>query len=298
MGVANIAGPTRTASGALTDRCAPTESARVCLIRSVLAGEQCSLVGEVVGDCTGACSADAGCPPGYFCDPGSICRPRCDDSNRCRDPDPACDTDNLVGQNGMDVSGAATGVTWCYPCLQGSDCPGPLGCGADTSFACSGCVQASDCRTGETCLPGAVCQPTCETGSCPGGLACDTQGLAGNGPNVCYQCLSPLDCPAGQGCDHLTHTCGTCEGPNAEGGPFDCPPGDICSNYWASFRPGVCLQSCDVRPCPGDQPICSVLRELTPDHQFCFGCLKDSDCGDGGARCDVSVGLTFTCKTP
>jgi hypothetical protein len=88
------------------------------------------------------------------------------------------------------------------------------------------------------------------------------------------------------------------------GGTFDCPPGDICSNYWAPYgsglTSGVCLQPCDDRACPVDRPLCAVLPALTPDHKLCFGCLQDSDCVDAGsgAWCDTSVNLTFTCQLP
>jgi len=85
------------------------------------------------------------------------------------------------------------------------------------------------------------------------------------------------------------------------GGPFDCPPDAICSNYWSgSTGSGVCLQNCDVLPCEDPSKTCVLFPDLTPDHKYCFGCLQDSDCADAGAglRCDNSVGLTFTCKLP
>ncbi len=102
------------------------------------------------------------------------------------------------------------------------------------------------------------------------------------------------------GCNSTTLTCGTCEGPSAKRGPFDCPPDAICSNYWSGLVPikGVCLQNCDVFPCQDPSKTCAVFPDLTPDHKYCFGCLQDSDCADAGERCDTSVGLTFTCEAP
>jgi hypothetical protein len=92
-------------------------------------------------------------------------------------------------------------------------------------------------------------------------------------------------------------------GPTSLGGLDECPPDAICSNYWpTSHGPGtgVCLQSCDVFACTNPSDICTVFPALTPDHKYCFGCLQDADCADAGpgARCDNSLGLTFTCKAP
>jgi hypothetical protein len=110
-----------------------------------------------------------------------------------------------------------------------------------------------------------------------------------------------LDCPEGEGCDSVTHSCGTCRGPNWQGGPYDCPPGAICSNYWSKSLEGVCLQNCDEFPCAAGKT-CQVVPGLTPDHAYCLGCVQDSDCADAGADagawCDVSVGLTFSCQFP
>ena len=105
--------------------------------------------------------------------------------------------------------------------------------------------------------------------------------------------MSAADCPNGEGCNDQSHTCGSCLGPNASGGPYDCPPDAICSNYWSPSRtsiPGVCLADCDVSSCPASEPICAVYPGLTPDHKFCFGCLQDSDCASAGtnARCNLA----------
>ncbi len=142
-------------------------------------------------------------------------------------------------------------------------------------------------------------------------MACDTDDAALQGPDICYQCLSPSDCPDGQGCNGRTHTCGTCEGPNVQslrGGCVpsyefcgDCPPDDICSNYWvqniSTVPSGVCLQNCDFSPCP-DGKTCAVLPDLTPYHAYCFGCLSDADCVNTGPGpwCDTSLNFTFTCQ--
>jgi hypothetical protein len=113
----------------------------------------------------------------------------------------------------------------------------------------------------------------------------------------CYQCLSPFDCPNGEGCNSVTRTCGTCTGPDFYGtAPDDCPPGDVCSLYWLGSSPsGTCLQPCDDRSCDAEHPICATLPALTSEHAFCFGCLSDSDCADAGGRCDTSERLTFRC---
>jgi hypothetical protein len=261
-------------------------------------GEACQLsANSTSAHCSGSCSADADCPANYFCDSTSTCRPRCDTGHGCHGADPVCDSHDIVGLNGKGLSGAVPGAIWCYPCLNGTDCSGNLGCGADTKYSCGSCGLNADCAPGEVCLGDGLCHATCDAGSCPEGELCDTQGTAGNGLDVCYQCISPADCSGGQGCDTLTHGCGTCRGPNADGGPFDCPPDAICSNYWSSSVAGVCLQDCDVQSCPAGE-LCAVLPALTPDHKYCFGCLQDSDCADGGpgAWCDVSVHLTFACQ--
>ena len=107
------------------------------------------------------------------------------------------------------------------------------------------------------------------------------------GPYVCYQCLTPLDCQNGEGCNSRTQTCSTCTGPNAVStargaievlaGPYDCPPGSICSNYWNlnGAGSGVCLPNCDAQSCPADRPICAVLPALDPSDKYCFGCLQE-----------------------
>ena len=259
------------------------------------AGWACATDGGRGASCSNYCSADSDCVSGYFCENlHSICRPRCDGTNHCQGPDTICDSANAAGQNGL---GADPSAIWCYACLQGSDCDGGLGC-VSPAQTCQACAQDSDCASGG-CLDG-TCLTPCRAGACPGSQVCDTQGVAGRGAGLCYDCLGPIDCPPNQGCNSQSHTCGTCTGPNVDGGPFDCPPGTICSKYWSTSSSGVCLQYCDVFSCPDSQPICGTLPALTPDHKFCFGCLQDSDCTDAGAStvCDVSVDLTFACVNP
>ncbi len=251
--------------------------------------------------CTSYCSGGADCPPGYFCDPGKTCRPRCDNGGPCQGPDPICDLNDAGGQNGETLDGSVPGLVWCYGCLTGNDCPSGQTC--SYSHVCGPCQIDSQCASG-ACVNG-TCLSACDGGACPSGQVCDTDGFF-YGRGFCYQCLSPIDCPDGQGCNSMTHTCGSCMGPtfygvaNGDGGPFDCPPGDVCSNYWTPGLEGACLQTCDTRGCPADHPICAVLPALTPDHKLCFGCLQDSDCADAGpnAWCDTSVYRTFTCQLP
>jgi len=261
-------------------------------------GRDCPNGECVEQQCSTDCALDSDCGPGNFCDVHT-CRPRCDPGHTCQSDAPVCDVDNLVGFNDG-------GVLWCYQCLQASDCDAGEGCNYNY-HTCQGCYLDSNCRSNEVCLrnfgsPGHnVCEPTCDAGPCPPGEFCDTEGIAGNGPDVCYQCVTALDCPNGEGCNSQTHTCGTCTGPNADGGSFDCPPASICSNYWNfGGGSGVCLPNCDARSCPADRPICAVLPALDPTDSYCFGCLQDSDCADfdagSGAWCDTSVGLTFSCQ--
>jgi len=140
-------------------------------------------------------------------------------------------------------------------------------------------------------------------------MTCDTDNVALQGPDICYQCLSPSDCPDDQGCNARSHTCGTCNGSNVENlragcQPPDescgeCPPDAVCSNYWIQSidTNGVCLQNCDFVPCPAGKT-CTVLPDLTFEHAYCFGCLSDADCVDtgAGAWCDTWLHLTFTCQ--
>ncbi len=259
------------------------------------AGSACRTDGGRGALCSPYCSSDSDCVSGYFCDTHDNCRPRCDATNHCQGPDTICDSANAAGQNGR---GSDPSAIWCYACLQGSDCDGGLGCVAPGQ-TCQACAQDSDCASG-ACLDG-TCLTRCQAGVCPGGQVCDAEGVAGRGGGFCYDYLGPIDCPGNQGCNSQSHTCGTCTGPNVDGGPFDCPPGTICSKYWSdNANSGVCLQYCDVFSCPDSQPICGTLPALTPDHKFCFGCLQNSDCADAGAGavCDVSVDLTFACVNP
>jgi len=124
------------------------------------------------------------------------------------------------------------------------------------------------------------------------------------GADVCYQCTGPWDCAGNEGCNSQSRTCGSCWGPSELSDlypgyhSFDCPPGDICSNFWTPFIAGACLQNCDLQPCPGGTT-CAVFPELTPDHRYCFECVSDADCADAGpgAWCNLSPNPTFTCKT-
>jgi hypothetical protein len=188
-------------------------------------------------------------------------------------------------------AGADAGTTWCYPCLTGSDCPAGLGCGADTSFHCGPCQQDPDCAPGSFCDGNGVCQSGCDSGACPPDQVC------GNG--ACWECLSPLDCPATEGCNDVNRSCGSCTG------SLDCAPGEVCAIPLSGVGWGACLQNCDARSCPASRPFCAVLPDLTPDHSYCFGCLQDSDCADAGpgAWCDLSLldlygGGTFSCLLP
>ena len=264
------------------------------------AGGACHVFSEGA-QCETGCTADTDCASGFFCDFNGTCRSRCDPGNGCHAPDLICDRSNVAGLNGLGYAGSVTGAVWCYPCLDPSQCGEGLGCGAFTGFACGVCGSDPDCPAGEICgTADSVCRPTCKAGACPAGQVCDTLGLAGDGVDVCYECLSPADCVGGQGCNPRTHTCGTCQGPTVDGGSYDCAPDAICSNYWlVKPAPGVCLSNCDRQPCPAGET-CAVFPSLTPDHSYCFGCTQDSDCADAGAgaRCDTSVNLTFTCQVP
>jgi len=260
------------------------------------------------GECSGAlaCSADSDCPAGLSCDPTRTCHARCDDGGQCLAAQPNCDVADVAGNNGEGVDGADPGAIWCYECRDRRDCPVGLACLADLNL-CVQCDFDSDCTRG-VCLTDSAsgdrhCHDSCDAGPCATGEVCDDWGQVSGG--FCFGCLSPVDCPGDQGCNGSSHTCGSCLGPNAMGGPFDCPPDDICSNYWVrnSFEfglTGACLPNCDERSCPADRPICAVLPGLTFEHKYCFGCLQDSDCASlgAGAWCDTSVGLTFTCQPP
>jgi len=263
------------------------------------AGQSCRGFGPL--RCTSYCEGDSECPAGFFCSE-SGCLPRCDDGGTgCQPPFVSCDRNNLEGDNGIGVLGAADpGAVWCYQCVTGDDCDPGEGCsGSSCGTYCSG---KDGCHSGEVC--GAVdelCHASCDAGPCPAGQICDLENGTGNGQDICYQCLSATDCPEREGCNSRTHSCGSCQGPTAAGGVSDCPPGAICSDYWSTAHnhiDPVCLQNCDVFDCPDPNDICGVFPQLTPDHKYCFGCLQDSDCGDGGARCDNSLGLTFTCQLP
>jgi len=292
------------------------------------ASEVCSAAPGQAATCSSSCQfSDGGCPPNFFCDPNSVCRPRCDPGHSCQAPYPICDLDDVAGQNvgqyddggevdgGSGDGGSENQVVWCYECLSTSDCPQDLVC-EHYGFACGPCYESQDCPPNEVCLTDFddACRALCDGGACPAGEACDVNDLTLRGTDICYQCLSPSDCPDGLGCNARSHTCGTCTGPDAENlkdgcvPPYescsDCPPDAVCSNYWfqnidtSEVPNGVCLQNCDYVPCP-EGKTCAVLPDFTPDHAYCFGCLTDADCADAGpgARCDTVL-LTFTCQPP
>ena len=222
-------------------------------------GEACQV--EVGGNtvCTNTCTVDSDCASGFFCHPRGFCQPRCDPGHRCLSPDPVCDVGNLFGDNGTPDGGAV----WCYECILGDDCDGGLGC--DTFFYPPFCRHAS-ANGSAPAAAAPVCPMVCATrpapqGPCPDGQVCDTLGLAGNGTNVCYGCVTAADCRNGEGCDHATHMCGTCEGPSAAGAPSDCPPGAVCSNYWGG-QSGACLPNCDRAPCLENRPRCETFPSL------------------------------------
>jgi hypothetical protein len=260
--------------------------------------------GAQLGACKEYCSRDSECGAGLFCDPHDTCRPRCDPGYICAPPYPICDENDRVGRNGKSNSAGDGGQVWCYGCLDSSQCADGLGCDPNLND-CLPCTSSAYCVAGDVCLADGSCHPTCDAGSCPDGEFCDGFDLAGNGPNVCYQCITAADCPYPQGCDHLTHLCGSCRGPMAGetdagvvlGGPYDCPPDSLCSNFWVGGT-GVCLPICDRNACPPSLPICLQFPEITPDHDICVSCLQDSDCIDAGPGfwCDISVNRTFQCE--
>ncbi len=251
--------------------------------------------------CTQYCQSDLDCPAQFFCSELSTCLPRCDDGGGgCQAPFLACDLGDVQGGNGSGVFGeSAPGSVWCYQCLTGDDCSAGQNC-EYTACRETYCYGEHSCHTGEVCGADELCHASCDAGACPSGQICDVDNAGGDGFDLCQGCLSPRDCPGGQGCNRYTHLCGSCEGPTAGLSASDCPPDAICSDYWPGHDGlfGVCLQNCDVFACPNPTDICAVLPALTPDHKYCFGCLQDSDCGDAGARCDNSLGLTFTCQLP
>jgi hypothetical protein len=246
------------------------------------------------------CQTDADCAAGERCDPGATCRTHCDDGGACGAITPVCDTANDAGENGQTLQGADPSVVWCYGCFTGADCLGGLGCDTQYGHVCDACYDNLECASG-TCFNG-TCLAACDGGSCGAGRICDVENVAGNGANLCYQCLGPIDCPGGEGCNGQTHLCGTCSGPNDLGGSSDCPPGNVCSNYWSPVAnpAGVCLQQCDDHSCPADRPLCEVFPSFSQGLPYCFGCLTDADCADAGrgAWCDTSLSLTFTCQLP
>ena len=254
--------------------------------------------------CVSSCGKDADCAgnrAGASCQNGEcgcLITADCSAGQRCAQSRPGgagtC-VSACLEDGGCPANFWCTTRGTCEPeCSDSRDCDGGFGCSGNV---CQLCADAGDCAPGSFCLGDGLCHASCDAGACPAGGACDRLDQAGNGPNLCYACLSSGDCPGGQVCNTQSHTCGGCTGPTALGGPFECPPDAVCSNYWLGAS-GVCLQNCDRESCPGDRPICAVLPSLTPDHKYCFGCLDDSDCGDAGSWCDQSFDRTFACQPP
>ncbi len=253
--------------------------------------------------CSTSCASDAECPPGYSCDLNYTCRPRCDDGGQCSAAQPICDQDNAERQNGEELDGSVPGLVWCYGCLTSDRLPGWPGCSSRNGMEPTPAAPARPATSARAALASRALASRAATPA-PVRPARSATHLGSHAecPTSATSASAPSTAPDDQGCNSATHTCGTCTGPTSSGGPFDCPPGDFCSDYWSANAPfsGACLQTCDARPCPADHPICAQLPPLSNDHLFCFGCLQDADCADAGpgAWCDTSVGLTFTCQLP
>ncbi len=151
------------------------------------------------------------------------------------------DSDCPDGDSCLSYESHSTFLGTCVPTF--SRCT-PESCGG---FFCNwdsgACVNDSNAASFPSCVNDADCSnAVCFEGACvecPGCTA--APGCSGSG---CRSCSSPLDCPDDQGCDSQSHTCGTCRGPTAHGGPNDCPPDAVCSNYWLGTV-GACLPNCD-----------------------------------------------------
>ncbi|MCA9524113.1 MAG: hypothetical protein KC609_24265 [Myxococcales bacterium] len=221
--------------------------------------------------CTKACTKQSDCPSGYFCYEVTT------DSKQC------------------------VPSTWkCIGCIQTGCSDSTKACNFNTGECetkkktCEACTQNFECGDGSFCLLNnstgtRYCAPGCNTGSCPNGFTCNTQG-GGDGsvkvcePNggtcslcsgvtcggstpvckpetgKCVECVESTDCSDNKTCDVAQNKC-------IEGNPC-APPLPIYLN-------GKCVECVFNNDCTGG----TCVNNVCQGGQSGGSCQKDTDCG-------------------
>ncbi|MSP58780.1 MAG: hypothetical protein EXR72_00280 [Myxococcales bacterium] len=246
------------------------------------------------------CKSQVDCPPGLACDAvASKCTKSCDANRPCSG---GCCSD---AQNGLCVAGTASGACGanggvcgdctklvqggkvCFPTVGGGFCgcnnlnecaPGASSCDVQKHLCDYACSVNKPCLTG--CCSGVSCvlgqaQNACgKSGACVdcagsvGGKACRVTQTCG--------CDQAADCPAGQACDLVAHTCTT-----------KCSVAQPCNGGCCAN--GVCAAGKDPKACGGVGGLCvdcgsSVIGKACQGGLSC-GCTTNAEC-DPFQACD------------
>ncbi|MGC4118520.1 MAG: hypothetical protein QM765_28985 [Myxococcales bacterium] len=205
------------------------------------------------------CTESSQCPTGRVCDTISDSRGTC--VVPCTVAAGACDP---LGQRPFCNSATGLPLTGlCVACRNNEDCV-TAGLGSFCTLeGCLGCLADSDCTD--------PAKPKCR--------------------GTCVGCGSWQDCPAGQGCNFATHTCGSCVD------EYDCPSthpyceAGVCK---ATANPGA---DAGTGPCPQG---CQADEVCDSSTDTCVQCLADTDCAAHHAPlslCDTVQKVCVHCKT-
>lgn len=329
-------------------------------------GAACALGGALCGSCAGnakggacvtlnnmtfcGCDSQVDCPPNFACDPvAKTCTSKCDMNSPCNGGccgNGVCTVGSAThscGSNGgacLDCAGNANGFA-CVPtaggghcgCSDLSQCPmSVVACDMNAKICNHVCSANLKCQTGcctdanaGTCVNGAAASACGASGVCVNctvlatGLACRANQLCG--------CDSAADCPPGQACNTLTHSCVTKCGMNQPCNSACCSNGTCApgSDGKACGSSGACVDcslnkvghaclggtacGCSSAADCGSLQACDAVNKVCTNacdqNQACNGgccanglCVDggaNSACGAGGLACAVCGGTLPTC---
>jgi Cys-rich repeat protein len=220
--------------------------------------------------CTGPCSSDTDCKPGFHCDPNSHACVSCLMNNDCPNGQ-VCGGNHVCGMG----------------CAQNHPCGDAGLCELDAGI-CVECQSDGDCTdknrprcnpANDRCVP---CLPTKD--NCGHATYCETQGM--NLYACAPGCKDDSDCtdapdggaPATK-CDTMKHVCVNCL-MDAE-----CPNGQVCHS-------GMCVAGCtQAQKCNNNLSCCNMLCvDPMTDYQNCGMC--GNACNNGWNCCNA------TCSNP
>ncbi|RKH49696.1 hypothetical protein D7V93_31570 [Corallococcus llansteffanensis] len=267
---------------------------------------------------------NGGCGSSYYCNAAALCAP-CDSALFCGDTCSPC------GQSTPHCANVNSRYS-CVQCTADADCV--TGRCDLTDNTCKGCVNDSQCASGQVCdEPSFTCVQCTGDENCPNGQVCDPTS------NTCAECNQDTDCDRGLRCSN--HACVLCDSNDACAGNSCncCPNGTQCAAPTPGAPPscvecttdsqcsngqrcdtvnGACVDAvpeCNTADrcgpgcskCPGERPFCL-------DGEVCVQCRTDLECGDGqfclsgecsacttdkrcGDRCDACDAATPFCLT-